>query len=147
MQRVGDDSVGDAQEDLSRHGATGRDLWGRSLPSQQLSAAAPAHLATGAFVSQDQTSAVVRRRQQAQGGGDRTRGGPRGEVMSFAVGRGRTLSDPVVAGDVDALFGGCVAVTTAQTWPAGHPFSLTDAVLAAALAEDEQTGLPAWMFV
>lgn len=87
--------------------------------------------------------------QRARGGGPGAEARPAAEAaaeaVSFTVGRGRTLSDPVVAGDVDALFGGRVAVAAAQAWPAGHPCSLTDAALAAAIAEDEETGLPLWL--
>lgn len=141
----------DTGEDLARRGATDRDLWGRSLPSQSLAAPTSSTLAVGSFVSQDQTASVTQRAQRSREGSYMRdsageAGGPRGgETMSFAVGRGRALSDPVLAGDVDALFGGRVAVSVSQTWPAGHPCSLTDATLAAGIAEDEETGLPLWL--
>eukprot|EP00892_Ulva_mutabilis_P009457 jgi/Ulvmu1/6884/UM031_0090.1 len=146
VARAGAGAPVGSREDLARSGATSRDLWGRSLPSHGLSGATSATLAAGDFVSQEQTSAVVQRRTNG-GTGDRRAVAPAAAgVMRFEVGRGRTLSDPVLGGDVDALFEGRVAVTTAQTWPGGHPCSMTDAVLAAAIAEDEQSGLPAWLF-
>lgn len=151
VERASQAAPVDAREDLARRGATDRDLWGRSLPSQALAAPSSSTLTTGSFVSQDQAASVTQRAQHGREGTYRRESvgaasGPRGgQTMSFEVGRGRTLSDPVLAGDVDALFGGRISVSAAQTWPAGHPCSLTDAALAAGIAEDDETGLPRWL--
>jgi hypothetical protein len=65
---------------------------------------------------------------------------------SFVIRRGTLLNDHATAGDVEAVFSSRAAVSTVQTWPVGHPLSVRDAVLAAALGEDAD-GLPAWLAV
>ncbi|KAF6248434.1 hypothetical protein COO60DRAFT_1707045 [Scenedesmus sp. NREL 46B-D3] len=63
---------------------------------------------------------------------------------SFVIRRGTLLNDHATAGDVEAVFAGRATVSALQTWPVGHPLSLLDAVLAAALDEDA-AGMPAWL--
>ena len=51
-------------------------------------------------------------------------------------------------GDVDAVFrkgGGKAAVTTHQTWPAGHPFVMREDAHIEALRPCGKTGLPLWL--
>ena len=65
--------------------------------------------------------------------------------VSFTIGKGTVLMDGSVRGDVDAVFSGTASVTTAQTWPHSHAFSLMDRVMVEALREDSVYGLPAWL--
>jgi hypothetical protein len=56
------------------------------------------------------------------------------------------LSDAAACGDVEAEGGGGrAAVTVCQAWPAGHPLSVRDELLLAALDEAPGSGLPAWL--
>jgi hypothetical protein len=63
---------------------------------------------------------------------------------SFTVRRGTLLSDAAACGDVEAVFEGRAAFSVVQTWPAGHPLSVRDELLLAALDEGPG-GLPAWL--
>lgn len=119
-----------------------QDVFGRSLPSSSFSSSQS--VASGAFVAQDNTDKVIAASttgaQQQQ---------PQQLLVSspitYVVRRGTLLNDHATAGDVDAVFSGKAAVSTLQTWPAGHPLALRDEVLVAALNEDATTGLPAWL--
>uniref|UniRef100_A0A383WD67 Survival protein SurE-like phosphatase/nucleotidase domain-containing protein n=1 Tax=Tetradesmus obliquus TaxID=3088 RepID=A0A383WD67_TETOB len=119
-----------------------QDVFGRSLPSSSFSSSQP--VVTGAFVQQDNTDKVAaslraepwQQQQQQQ---------QQEEVpASLVIRRGTLLNDHATAGDVEAVFSSRAAVSTLQAWPVGHPLSLRDAVLAAALDEDD-AGLPAWL--
>jgi hypothetical protein len=69
-----------------------------------------------------------------------------GVPSSFVVQRGTLLSDAAACGDVEAVFSGKAAVTMCQVWPAGHPLSVRDELLLAAL-DDGRGGWPAWLDV
>jgi hypothetical protein len=110
------------------------DLYGRTLPSQGYGSQQPQ---SGAFVAQDNTSKVL---GSLAGGQASARSGvPR----RFRIEPGTLLNDAAVAGDVEAVMAGAAAVTALPTWPTGHPFCLTDALLVHSLAERD--GLPAWL--
>jgi hypothetical protein len=118
-----------------------RDVFGRSLPSSSFGGSQS--VVTGAFVQQDNTDKVVassraepweQQQQQQQVPG------------SYVIRRGTLLNDHATAGDVEAVFSSRAAVSTLQTWPVGHPLSLRDAVMAAALDENAD-GMPAWLAV
>ncbi|CAG9463909.1 unnamed protein product [Pedinophyceae sp. YPF-701] len=124
-------------------GQGGRDLWGRSLPSQGSS---DGRLEAGRFVPQDQTAKVSRRAERGADGGGAS-GVDWASVVAggeFELTSGGMLSDPVEGGDVDAIMAGCVSCSTLQVWPCGHPLSMTDVVLADAMAEGPG-GVPAWL--
>jgi hypothetical protein len=121
------------------------DLYGRSLPAGTYGAP----LSAGAFVSQDNTGAAVaarngteRWRRASQPVAGHSAGGSLPDA--FTIRRGTTLSDDASCGDVDAVFEGRAAIGTLQAWAPGHPFSLRDELLAAALDECSQ-GLPQWL--
>jgi hypothetical protein len=64
------------------------------------------------------------------------------------VGGGVVVADDCAGGDVDAVFrkgGGAAAVTTHQTWPAGHPFFMTQDAQLESLRSCGETGLPLWL--
>lgn len=120
--------------------STAADLYGRSLPSTSFGASQS--VVTGAFVSQDNTEKVISAARRVDHHGDHQ---ALGQVpYSFVIQQGTLLSDHATAGDVEAVFSGRAAVGTLQTWPVGHPLSLRDDVLSAALCEDS-SGLPAWL--
>ena len=79
----------------------------------------------------------------------RDRAPPRGSAPSFfVVGGGVVVADECAGGDVDAVFrkgGGAAAVTTHQTWPAGHPFFMTQDAQLESLRSCGETGLPLWL--
>lgn len=111
------------------------DVFGRSIP--QLKAGCKNE--AGGFVSQDNTSSV--------GLNSRAVTSAKGLMAlpeSIVIKRGTVLSDGVMCGDVEAVFNGRASITTLQTWPSGHPFSLTDVLLAYTLVQG-QDGLPAWL--
>ena len=111
------------------------DVFGRSIP--QLKAGRKNE--AGGFVSQDNTSSV--------GLNSKAITSAKGVMElpeSIVIRRGTVLSDGVMCGDVEALFDGRTSITTLQTWPSGHPFSLTDVLLAYTLVQG-QDGLPAWL--
>ena len=74
---------------------------------------------------------------------------PTGSAPScFVVGGGVVVADECAGGDVDAVFrkgGGKAAVTTHQTWPAGHPFVMREDAHIEALRPCGKTGLPLWL--
>jgi hypothetical protein len=80
---------------------------------------------------------------------DLYRAPPRGSAPSFfVVGGGVVVADECAGGDVDAVFrkgGGAAAVTTHQTWPAGHPFFMTQDAQLESLRSCGETGLPLWL--
>mmetsp|Transcript_45192 Transcript_45192/g.114407 ORF Transcript_45192/g.114407 Transcript_45192/m.114407 type:complete len:519 (-) Transcript_45192:40-1596(-) len=115
------------------------DLWGRSLPVQRLSDAQPS--SRGAiFVPQRNTEKVVTATGRAGLGGT----GGCTPPSSFRIGKGTVLMDASVRGDVDAVLAGKASVTTMQTWPHGHTFSLLDQLMAETLREGSG-GLPMWL--
>ncbi len=126
------------------------DLYGRSLPLHRVGSRAPT--SEGArFVRQLQTESLVaqsKAKDQARAEQEEGKQGE-GEMathFTFELLRGTLLHDASDRGDADAVLGGRVAVSLAQTWPAGHPFSLLDTALAEALREGaEKDGLPAWL--
>lgn len=119
----------------------GGDLYGRSLPSSGFGRAGGEQIVAGPFVAQDNTASIIAAAAHGRGGGA---GATRQLPASFTLRRGTLLSDHATAGDVEAVFSRRAAVTTLQTWPAGHPLSVTDELLAAAL-DEQQDGLPAWL--
>lgn len=143
-----------------------QDLFGRSLPRQQVGSEATT---AGAFVSQDNTSQVASKvmmagyaetaadggsfgQAAASGGGEDDGAAAAAEATAalprlpshFTLLPGTMLNDAATSGDVEAVFSGRVSVTTLQTWPCGHPFSLRDEVLVHALDEGPD-GLPRWL--
>ena len=78
-----------------------------------------------------------------------SRAPPTGAAPScFVVGGGVIVADECAGGDVDAVFrkgGGKAAVTTHQTWPAGHPFVMREDAHVEALRPCGETGLPLWL--
>ena len=117
------------------------DLWGRSLPQQTIGQSQP-NSEGAVFVPQLNTAKVIRdtRLQVGESEPDKSR-----VPVSFTIGKGTVLMDASVRGDVDAVFSGTTSVTTAQTWPQSHAFSLLDRVMVEALREDSVHGLPAWL--
>jgi hypothetical protein len=130
----------------------GQDLYGRTLPSTSYSSSGSTAAPAGSnFVGQDNTAKVASDISSRWGNSNSSSGGssrptPGQPVLpsSFKVQRGTLLNDAAACGDVEAVFGGKAAVTLCQTWPAGHPLSLRDELLLAALDEG-QGGLPAWL--
>ena len=119
-------------------GAPAADVWGRTLPVQRLEAAQPS--SRGAtFVRQLNTERVLR--DAAAAGAAPA---PRPLPAAFTVGRGTMVMDPSGRGDVDAVFGGRACVSTLQTWPHSHPFSLLDGLKVEALRQDAR-GFPLWL--
>lgn len=118
------------------------DLFGRSLPLHNISNRSPT--SKGArFVRQLQTETLVERKSSEEGEALEQE---QCDEYVFDLTRGTILHDASSRGDVDAILRQQVAVSTMQTWPPGHPFSLLDKVLAESLREDEDhQGLPAWM--
>ncbi|KAK3251856.1 hypothetical protein CYMTET_38818 [Cymbomonas tetramitiformis] len=64
--------------------------------------------------------------------------------ISFTIGTGTTLCDSSTRGDVDAVLSGKASLTTLQTWPHSHAFSLLDDLKVEALRESPR-GLPLWL--
>jgi hypothetical protein len=119
-----------------------QDVYGRSLPGSSFGGSQS--VVTGAFVQQDNTDKVAASLRSAPR--DQQQQQQQQVPGSFVIRRGTLLTDHATAGDVEAVFSSRAAVSTLQTWPVGHPLSLRDAVLAAALDEDAD-GLPAWLAV
>jgi len=116
-----------------------RDLWGRTLPVQKLGKTEPT--SEGAvFVSQLNTSKLVASRKDDT----ETRGISAELPRAFVIGTGTTVMDSSVKGDVDAVFSGKVSISTVQTWPYSHPFSLLDTVMVESLREGTR-GIPRWI--
>jgi len=128
--------------------ADNSDLFGRSLPGQSMGGGTQA----GAFVSQDNTAALLERRRGRDG--PKSAAGPTWHAeasrsrqtlpSSFTLRPGAMLNDAATKGDVEAVFGGRASVLTLPVWPHSHPFSLSDRLLAHALLEGPG-GLPAWL--
>ena len=114
------------------------DLYGRSLPLQRVGGSGPS-AADARFVRQLQTERLVDHQ------GTAATAEAEAEEMAFRVGPGVVLHDASPGGDADAVLAGKVAVSTLQTWPQGHAFSLLDAALVEALREADSSGLPAWL--
>jgi hypothetical protein len=119
-----------------------QDVFGRSLPSSSFGSSQS--VVTGAFVQQDNTDKVAASSKAASW--DDQQQQQQQLPGSFVIRRGTLLNDHATAGDVEAVFSSRASVNTLQTWPVGHPVSLRDAVLAAALDEDAD-GMPAWLAV
>jgi hypothetical protein len=125
----------------------GKDLYGRTLPSTSYSSSGSTAAPAGSnFVGQDNTTKVASDISSSWGSSSSSRIDSQQRVLpsSFKVQRGTLLNDAAACGDVEAVFGGQAAVTLCQTWPAGHPLSLRDELLLAALDEGPG-GLPAWL--
>ncbi|QDZ18399.1 hypothetical protein HOP50_01g09050 [Chloropicon primus] len=117
------------------------DLFGRTLPAHRFGEASPT--STGArFVSQLQTERLV---GEINGVDEvENSSGVVVKEYEFEVGSGTLLHDRSSAGDADAVLNQMVSVSTTQTWPAMHAFSLTDQVMVESLREN-RAGLPAWL--
>jgi hypothetical protein len=143
----------------------GHDLYGRTLPAASYGSSVP----TGSnFVGQDNTRKVAHERSSyaaedssssssssrwcststhsssSSSSSSSEANWQDAAPASFTIRHGTMLSDAAACGDVEAVFGGRAAVTLLQTWPAGHPLSLRDELLLAALDEGPG-GLPAWL--
>jgi hypothetical protein len=150
MHQVSSSSEASATDSLAgggKLGASDRDVWGRSLPSQALKSGQQPH--AGAFIDQDNAAMVGQRvavRSASVGGRD-VEGGEGWRLkqpQEFTISRGTILTDHAARGDVEAVFSGRAAISTCQTWPATHPFALRDEMLVHALREG-QDGLPLWL--
>lgn len=117
-----------------------QDLYGRSLPRQGFGGQG-----SGAFVQQDNTAKVVAGLGRSYSPPAEAQAlGPEVLPEAFILRAGTLLNDHAVGADVEAVTAGRAAVSAVQTWPAGHPFSLTDALLVWALSEGDD-GMPAWL--
>ena len=128
----------------------GRDLWGRTLPSQSLNDVR-ADERGARFVPQLATERLVDGRAATASDASSLRSTsvdrsqcPR-PPRAFVVSGGTVVADDCVGGDVDAVMRGMAAVVTVGTWPPGHPFSLVDDAAVEALRPAEGSGLPAWL--
>ena len=62
----------------------------------------------------------------------------------FIVGAASIEDEPLPRTDCSGLMAGNVVISPLATWPQTHPLNVPDAILHAALSEDEQ-GYPAWL--
>lgn len=118
------------------------DVFGRSIPKLKAGQKNEA----GGFVSQDNTSSVPSNVINTI----TSAAAPADHITitelpkSFVIKRGTVLNDGVMCGDVEAVFKGKASITALQTWPSGHPFCLSDALLAYTLVQGTD-GLPEWL--
>eukprot|EP00854_Cymbomonas_tetramitiformis_P017786 gene17786-21183_t len=114
-----------------------KDLWGRSLPFQSSNQYQPT--SEGAtFVPQLNTDKVINSTRPCSTSESTSL------PISFTIGTGTTLCDSSTRGDVDAVLSGKASLTTLQTWPHSHAFSLLDDLKVEALRESPR-GLPLWL--
>ena len=161
------DDASDDDRDRNRN-----DAFGRTLPLNALGdsrGCAGSGTGDARFVRQLATERAIKIAENVKGGArfvssderyvaspddddvrrERDRAPPRGSAPSFfVVGGGVVVADECAGGDVDAVFrkgGGKAAVTTHQTWPAGHPFATTQDAQLEAMRPCGETGLPLWL--
>lgn len=128
---------GNGAEDQSA--ASKPDVFGRSLPSQQLDGVDRADESGARFVRQLATEKLIADRHATDGTAEKTL--PR----AFTISTGVVVADESPRGDIDAVSRGAAAVSTLSVWPESHPFALLDDVLVESLRDDPHTGLPRWI--
>ena len=64
--------------------------------------------------------------------------------VGFIVGAASIEDEPIPRTDCSSIMAGNVVISPLATWPQTHPLNIPDAILHAALAEDED-GYPAWL--
>jgi len=70
---------------------------------------------------------------------------PRRFAMVFNNAYDTRVQQPIEMSDVNALQEGVATLTTLQSWPEGHPYCLSDAVMARSLTAGN-LGLPSWLY-
>lgn len=131
---------GDGAEDQS--GASKPDVFGRSLPSQQLDGVDRADESGARFIRQLATEKLIAGRHVTDDAADdETHPLPR----AFTISTGVVVADESPRGDIDAVSRGAAAVSTLSVWPESHSFALLDDVLVESLRDDPRTGLPRWI--
>ena len=123
------------------------DVFGRSLPSQNLDGVDRADQSGARFVRQLATEKLIadRRPNDAEASVDADKDEARPLPRAFTLSTGVVVADESPRGDVDAVSRGAAAVSTLSVWPESHPFALLDDVLVESLRPDPSTGLPRWV--
>ena len=142
------------EKTLAVPGDPPRDPFGRSLPVHHVGEATPS--SKGArFVRQLQTERLVgeirgttsaaAEKEEEEGVSGSSSSSSNIDEYVFELSSGTILHDRCSRGDADAVLNRNVSISTVQTWPSMHCFSLTDQVMVESLREDEESGLPAWL--